>query len=138
MQHLISCDACGGLSPLASTSCLHCEASLKERSRWARLFHVLAGGGFLVTMAACYGAAYRNGPAYAGHDDRDYDGAFTPADCDDANADRYPGAADPDGDGVDQNCDGVDGWRDDTVMAAPATAEPVAPEPAHVAVPPSP
>jgi hypothetical protein len=118
-QHLISCGACGGLSPITLTACLHCDASLVRRAKWARWFHLLAGGGFMMTLAACYGAAYRPGPSYAGHDDRDYDGAYTPADCDDTRADRFPGAADPDGDGVDQNCDGVDGWRDPAVIADP-------------------
>ncbi|HUJ60918.1 MAG TPA: putative metal-binding motif-containing protein [Kofleriaceae bacterium] len=30
-------------------------------------------------------------------------------DCDDGNASRHPGAADVPGDGIDSNCDGVDG-----------------------------
>lgn len=32
-----------------------------------------------------------------------------PQDCDDTNSSVYPGAPDPDGDGVDQDCDGKDG-----------------------------
>ena len=37
-------------------------------------------------------------------------GAATPGgDCNDMNADVYPGAPDSDGNGVDENCDGVDG-----------------------------
>ena len=35
--------------------------------------------------------------------------AFVDCDCDDANTDKNPGAADTVGDGVDQNCDGADG-----------------------------
>ena len=42
-------------------------------------------------------------------DDADCDGALTTDDCDDGDAARYPGAADRSVDGVDQNCDGVDG-----------------------------
>lgn len=34
------------------------------------------------------------------------------ADCDDADPTRFHGATDLDGDGIDQNCDGIDGWRD--------------------------
>ena len=41
--------------------------------------------------------------------DGDSDGYYTPDDCDDEDGSIYPGAADSYGDGVDQNCDGVDG-----------------------------
>ena len=41
--------------------------------------------------------------------DADGDGVSAQDDCDDANSDVYPGASDSVGDGVDQNCDGVDG-----------------------------
>ena len=89
--------------------------------------------------------AKRMGPAMI---DRDGDGAYTKScetaspydrercehqlaqdpgdpkylDCDDASAARYPGAQDVDGDGVDQNCDGVDGWKDPAVIAQPVNA----------------
>ncbi|GDX80302.1 hypothetical protein LBMAG42_21130 [Deltaproteobacteria bacterium] len=35
-------------------------------------------------------------------------------DCDDGRSDVYPGADDPPGDGIDQNCDGSDGITEDT------------------------
>ena len=38
-------------------------------------------------------------------------------DCDDNDPHRYPGAPDPVGDGIDQNCDGGDG-----IVPAPAPA----------------
>lgn len=42
--------------------------------------------------------------------DNDGDGVSTEAgDCNDFDSNRYPGAPDPCGDGIDQNCDGVDG-----------------------------
>jgi hypothetical protein len=74
---------------------------------------------------------------YAGEQDRDADGSPTPGDCDDADATRYPGAQDLDGDGIDQNCDGVDGWRDPAVIAQPGepAPTPVEPAPAHVIAP---
>jgi Putative metal-binding motif len=40
--------------------------------------------------------------------DRDGDGVLTPLDCDDRNPRRRPGAEDVPGNGIDENCDGVD------------------------------
>ncbi|TNE89776.1 MAG: hypothetical protein EP330_10225 [Deltaproteobacteria bacterium] len=44
--------------------------------------------------------------------DDDNDGYSNFEDCDDSDASIYPGADDPEGDGIDQNCDGVDGIAD--------------------------
>jgi hypothetical protein len=41
--------------------------------------------------------------------DFDGDGSFAGDDCNDQDASVHPGAADTTADGVDQNCDGVDG-----------------------------
>ncbi len=41
--------------------------------------------------------------------DADRDGWLSDQDCDDDNGDVYPGAYDPYGDGIDQDCDGFDG-----------------------------
>ena len=58
--------------------------------------------------------------------DEDGDG-FDPCDgdCDEGNPSAFPGAFDPEGDGIDQNCDGIDGldadgdgWPADAVDAA--------------------
>jgi hypothetical protein len=99
---------------------VHCDAALGGApSRLRRLISIASGGAFMMTLAACYGVAYRGGPQHAQHDDRDRDGSPVPADCDDDDPARWPGNADPDLDGVDQNCDGVDGWRDPAVLAEP-------------------
>jgi hypothetical protein len=45
--------------------------------------------------------------------DVDADGSTVPGDCDDGNATIHPGAPDPRGDGIDQNCDTVDGEAND-------------------------
>lgn len=50
--------------------------------------------------------------------DNDGDGFFPPADCNDNDASIYPGAPDPAGDGIDQNCDGVDGTLDAVFVSA--------------------
>lgn len=135
---MLTCVACGGLTPRGtSRRCLHCDVPLRR----FRLSMVLGPVG-AVLLAACYGppGRYHNlprGPAGATRMDADGDGALGPwvcpgapaqdaacvrsiadlpppadLDCDDRDPVRYPGAPDPDGDGIDQNCDGVDGWAD--------------------------
>lgn len=60
--------------------------------------------------------------------DRDGDGHPTPAgggdDCDDSNAEVYPDADDPTGDGLDSNCDGVDGVADTDTDSTPPPPTP--------------
>jgi hypothetical protein len=96
----------------------------------------VAAGGALVTLMACYGMVARPAGPYNAdcQSDNDRDAVCAPRDCDDARPDVYPGAADPDLDGIDQNCDGVDGWRDPAHVAveppAPQALEPPPPEPA--------
>jgi hypothetical protein len=156
---MLTCSSCGGLTPVdTSKTCLHCDALLRA-PRWARKLSLLLGPAGALLLAACYGAPGR----YYGRDntpvpvDTDRDGvagsfrcdyrndcienANKPAlDCDDNDPARYPGAQDIDGDGIDQNCDGVDGWRDPaTVATDPAnpTAEPPKP-PTPIATDPAP
>ncbi|MBX3154423.1 MAG: hypothetical protein KF773_00360 [Deltaproteobacteria bacterium] len=121
-----------------------------------RLSVLLLGPAGAILLAACYGAGgrYNNYPRTSAdapvRQDKDGDGALGPwtclhnvalatceaqlpqmpvptdLDCDDNDPTRYPGAEDIEGDGIDQNCDGVDGWRDPNTAA----------DPAHVTVPP--
>lgn len=119
---LTACPSCEGFLPPAASACPHCDVQLSKASppflsRLARGVLGLAGGGTIaLTLMACYGAP----PCDESEDvDNDRDGYGTlgcgdvEADCDDANADIFPGAEDPEGDGIDQNCDYVDGVADD-------------------------
>lgn len=139
-QPLRTCAACGGLSPAARATCLHCDARLTA-PRFGRVRAVgraLAAGGALVTLMACYGMVARPGSPYDAscQSDSDRDTVCAPRDCDDTRADVFPGAADPDQDGVDQNCDGVDGWRDPAEVAVDPPAPQVVDPPSDP--PPSP
>jgi len=64
-----------------------------------------------VTLMACYGM-----PPCDAVDDKDGDGFCPGYDCDNENKDIHPEQDDPKGDGIDQNCDGVDGnaWEEET------------------------
>lgn len=113
---LVSCSACAGLVPASRATCPHCEA---PRRRIPGALARLAGAaGCLVTLMACYGAVpHPQDYATAGCQDGDGDQSCVPQDCNDADPAVYPGAQDPDLDQIDQNCDGVDGWRDPGAVA---------------------
>jgi hypothetical protein len=118
-MHMLTCDSCGGLTPRPDALvCIHCEAKLGKRRNWLAF---LVGTAGTVLLAACYGPSGRYyGQTTPTPVDHDGDGSPANMDCDDNDPIRYPGAADPEGDGIDQNCDGVDGWRDDkSKIAAP-------------------
>ena len=128
MTKLASC-ACGSFLPLASTSCPHCAARVgpvQIGSFFAslpgpvRAAAAVVGGGLLsVTLSACYGSPCAggscepidSGPDYCADDsmDTDGDGYCLEYDCDETDVAIHELASDPDGDGIDQNCDGVDG-----------------------------
>ncbi|MFM2248608.1 MAG: hypothetical protein RL071_4683 [Pseudomonadota bacterium] len=111
------------LQPLAATSRSACVAAL------------------LLGLAACEGAKPADDPLPAGGvidedgdplppdggdggavDDVDGDGSPAASDCDDTNPARAPGLDDSLGDGVDQNCDGLDGVDADRDGAASAAS----------------
>jgi hypothetical protein len=73
-----------------------------------------------VTLMACYGQ-----PPCDPEEDRDKDGAYPEycagpgwSDCNEADPTIHECADDPEGDGIDQNCDGVDGTRPITSSTA--------------------
>lgn len=90
----------------------------------------------LVSLMACYGMAYVPHPVEPRGADGDGDGYALPLganapgafDCDDTRADVHPGAEDVAGDGIDQNCDGVDGMAP-TTGSAPAPTASIAVDP---------
>lgn len=155
-MHMLTCRGCAGLTPAESSStCLHCDAPLPRPPRRGLRLGALLAPASAILLAACYGASgrYREPmprmPDGLTRHDRDHDGADGPyecqpqagdcaallasapaaerIDCDDANAAVFPGAADVEGDGVDSNCDGVDGWAEPARRAAPPPAGAAAP-----------
>lgn len=128
---LSRCATCDGFSPPRRAACVHCDAPV--RSRLGQLGRALAAGAgagaFMMTLMACYGRSHQ--PACTGSN-ADGDGSCLPDDCNDGDPAVHPGAQDPEQDGIDQNCDGVDGWRDPA-----AVVEPTPPEPTPVATDPS-
>lgn len=159
---MLNCTACGGLTPReTAATCLHCDEPLRA-PRWAWKLTRLLGPAGAILLAACYGAPgryYGRGDSAPIAIDGDRDGSPSryecnphgyrncdrslyphELDCDDADPSRYPGAQDFDGDGIDQNCDGVDGWRDPATVARPATVatDPTTPAPAPTPIAPTP
>jgi hypothetical protein len=140
MDMLSTCDRCHGFVPHMVDCCPCCEAPIAPRrgrfSRLAGMLFAAVGGSFVaVTLMACYGAPaqHRVGPQQqpcpAGTADIDSDGSCTPADCDDNNAAVHPGIDDSAGDGIDQNCDGVDGLKPAAAATDPAAPPPAEPPP---------
>jgi len=116
MSLLASCASCSGFLPPTAARCPHCDAGGAGRVlRVGRaLFNAAAGGAVAATLMACYGGAPppETPPTercIEGSVDEDHDMSCTPQDCNDRDKSVNPFAADIEGDGVDQNCDGVDG-----------------------------
>ncbi|MEM9067766.1 MAG: MopE-related protein [Myxococcota bacterium] len=74
-----------------------CEGAARRRCDGGMVVRENCPGG-------CEGGACLDAPP----EDRDGDGHNTSVDCNDDDATVFPGATDPCGDGIDQNCDGID------------------------------
>lgn len=111
-MQLSACPSCTGFLPPSAASCPHCGADAKAAEPRAvgslvrGLVAVASGGAMAVTLMACYGLP----PC---EDDADNDGYCLQDDCDDTDPTINNYADDPLGDGIDQNCDGVDGYNPD-------------------------
>jgi len=109
---LLTCSHCEGFVPPNAAACPHCgreSLDVKRNSKFGALAKGIAaaasGGVVAVTLMACYGAPFID------NDHDGFDGNYE--DCNDNDAATHPGAPDSKGDGVDQNCDGVDGIAPD-------------------------
>lgn len=127
MTNLSSCPDCSGFVPGHLQACPHCAptpVASRVLPRLARRVLGLGTGGLLaMTLMACYGLPPCDpddtedpycAPAMqcpAGEEDLDEDGVCTPDDCADMDPMIYPLADDPEGDDIDQNCDGEDGVK---------------------------
>jgi len=109
---MFDCQGCGGFVPPNAKRCPNCSS---RRAR--RLLAGAAGSVVAMTLMACYGAPMPMEPVHpkaAGctpENDFDKDGYCPPDDCDDHDITVHPGATDTPNDGVDQNCDGIDGMQ---------------------------
>ena len=112
-ESLVACSACSCHVEAAACVCPHCG----ERLRRCGTSHLRAAGALIMGLAAAgcngvgddIGVQPEYGVAETGYLDGDGDG-FTPmeGDCDDSDADRFPGAEETADDGIDSNCDGND------------------------------
>ena len=103
---LLSCTHCSGFIPSNLGACPHCGTNIKHSASALKKAAALALGGLsMMSLMACYGI----GPESECFDQDGDDFTDCEGDCNDSDASVYPGADDPAGDDIDQDCDGVDG-----------------------------
>ena len=120
MSKLSSCSECSGFLPPSVNACPNCGEAVTRRptpmpAPLRGLMAIGAGGLLAMTLSACYGGGISL-PQDAGPPctDVDNDGyCVMDGDCDDSDFNISPAAPDMLGDGIDQNCDGVDGIAGD-------------------------
>ncbi len=119
-MRLQKCDSCQSFLSPSNDRCSHC----RKRSLWKRAAVMIGGSALSMTLAACYGAPCASGTKACNDNcppspadfpcsdtllDKDKDGYCGRFDCNESDPTIHWGAADPVGDGIDQNCDGKDG-----------------------------
>ncbi|MCB9593084.1 MAG: putative metal-binding motif-containing protein [Sandaracinaceae bacterium] len=123
MSKLRSCSVCAAFLPEGASECPVCEAparSILSSKPLRGLFAAGAGSLLAMTLSACYGAPidpYSNPWCPDPATDLDGDNYCSAAyDCNESDPSVHVGASDALGDGIDQNCDGVDGYAGDAGM----------------------
>lgn len=120
-KKLSSCSECRGFLPAGAVACPNCGAArpLVSSAPLRGLFAVGAGSLLAMTLSACYGAPIgpdTNPWCDVPSNDLDGDGYCGTYDCNESDSTVNTGRFDEDGDGIDQNCDGVDGYAGDAGM----------------------
>lgn len=121
MQTLLDCRSCSGFIPPGASACPCCGEDVATKATpTARIsplkaaFGLAATGLMAVSLMACYGLPMCDDKDKVDNDGdsyfKDVGSCYVESpDCDDTNPNVHPGADDPAGDGIDQNCDGADG-----------------------------
>lgn len=114
-----TCPECGKAPAVDTTNAERPRAKregTKQSSLARRATNVALGVTTVMTLMACYGAPYEPYAPLGCDDpseDLDGDGYCGDYDCAESDPTIHDFAADPEGDGIDSNCDGVDGIRGD-------------------------
>ncbi len=109
-----SCPSCESFVPATiCPECGHVITKSTAKRVFGRVLNVAVGGATAITLAACYGLPYEDPFCSDPSADLDGDGYCFEFDCDESDPAIHRFASDEAGDGVDTNCDGVDGYPGD-------------------------